>query len=125
MTREEALQRAEDSWDLAHDRWRVRGGKPKHATFEDHFETTADLILEVERQTREQALEPYRWRPIAEMHEDCGSCVLMDIDDAGDLAIGSNLDTDFDESLWTHFAEVPKLTNEEAEKLIAAMEPRP
>ena len=64
-----------------------------------------------------EALTPYRWRPIAEIHEDCGSCVLMDIEDPGYLEIGSNLDTDFDESQWTHFAEVPKLSSEEGDEL--------
>ena len=67
-------------------------------------------------------LDQYRWRPISEIHEDYGPCVLMNIEDAGYLEIGSNLDLDFDESLWTHFSEVPKLSTEEGERLIEEME---
>lgn len=63
----------------------------------------------------------YRWRPIKEIHEDFGPCVLMDLFVPGFLAIGSNIDVDFDEFQWTHFTEVPKLTNEEAEELQAKM----
>ena len=58
-----------------------------------------------------------KWRPISEIHEDFGPCVLIDIDDPGHMGIGNNLDPDFDESGWTHFAEAPKLTSEEAERL--------
>ena len=63
----------------------------------------------------------HEWRPISEIHEDFGSCVLMQIDDPGHVAIGSNLDLDWDESKWTHFAPVPHLTTEQAESLKAAM----
>lgn len=49
----------------------------------------------------------------------------MNIDDPGSLDVGSNLDDGFCSWDWTHFAEVPKLTNEEAERLMAAMEPKP
>jgi hypothetical protein len=65
----------------------------------------------------EKALAQYRWRPISEIHEDLGPCVLMRLDDPGYLEVGSNLDEDFNETGWTHFAEVPKLTHEEAERL--------
>lgn len=70
-------------------------------------------------------LDRYRWRPISEIHEDFGPCVLMNIDDPGKLGIGSNLQLDWEESKseWTHFAEVPKLTNEDAYKLKLAMFP--
>ena len=64
---------------------------------------------------------PCLWRPIAEIHEDFGPCVLMHIDDPGFLEVGSNLDSDFDETLWTHFAPVPKLTYDQAVALKQAM----
>lgn len=64
------------------------------------------------------------FRPIREIHEDYGLCILMHINDPGHLKLGSNLDLDFDESQWTHFAEVPKLTYEEAERLKAEREKR-
>lgn len=59
----------------------------------------------------------YRWRPIAEIHEDYGPVVLMDIHDPGSLQIGSNLETDFNESDWTHFSQIALLSHEEAERL--------
>lgn len=64
--------------------------------------------------------DPYRWRPIAELHEDYGPCVLINIADPGGLEIGSNLNTDYNESLWTHFSQIVPLSNEEAERLKAA-----
>lgn len=67
------------------------------------------------------ALKPYQWRPISEIHEDLGSCVLIDIEDPGYQEIGSNLDSGFDPTRWTHFAEVPKLTGKQALELITAM----
>jgi hypothetical protein len=73
--------------------------------------------LEEENSRLRKALEQYRWRPISEIHEDLGPCVFMCLDDPGYMEIGSNLDEDFEEAGWTHFAEVPKLTHEEAEAL--------
>lgn len=81
-------------------------------TFADS-QTIADL---------RKLLAHYEWRPIAKIHEDFGPCVLMNINDPGYMEVGSNLSTDYDESKWTHFAEVPKLTSEQAEKLILAMD---
>jgi len=75
-----------------------------------------------ERDALREQLAHYKWRPIADIHEDYGPCVLMRIDDPGYLEVGSNLDKDFNETGWTHFAEVPKLTIEEADDLAAAME---
>jgi hypothetical protein len=63
------------------------------------------------------ALEIYKWRPIEEIHEDMGPCVMMRLDDPGYLVVGSNLDEDFNEPGFTHFAQVPKLTIKEAEAL--------
>jgi hypothetical protein len=67
-----------------------------------------------------EALKPYQWRPISEIHEDCGPCVLINLLDGSDgyMEIGSVLDTDFNERDWTHFAECPKLSTEEANRLI-------
>lgn len=59
------------------------------------------------------------WRPISELHEDYGNCVLIDIEDPGHMKLGSNLDIDFDESEWTHFARIPALTTTEAERMLA------
>jgi hypothetical protein len=86
------------------------------------LEAWAHIAAQSERiAALEAALAHYRWRPISEIHEDFGSCVLMRIDDPGYMDIGSNLDEDFNEPGWTHFAEVPKLTTEEAEVLKAAL----
>lgn len=63
----------------------------------------------------------YRWRPIAELHEDYGPCVLMHIDDPGLLEIGSNLNLDYDESRWTHFSQIVPLTQEEADVMKEAL----
>lgn len=63
----------------------------------------------------------YCWRPIAELHEDYGQCVLMHIDDPGHMEVGSNLDVDFDASLWTHFAQIVPLGQEEYGRLREAM----
>lgn len=66
---------------------------------------------------------PYKWRPISEIHEDCGPCVLINlIEDGSHVEIGHVGDADFQIERWTHFAESPKLTTEEAEILIAAMQ---
>lgn len=64
----------------------------------------------------------YRWRPIREIHEDYGPCVAIDINDPGYQEIVSNLYKDYDETQWTHFAQLPELTNTEAERLIAELE---
>ena len=68
-------------------------------------------------------LDQYRWRPIEEIHEDMGPCVMMRIDDPGYFVIGSNLDEDFNEPGFTHFTQVPKLTTSEAEALAAKPAP--
>lgn len=65
------------------------------------------------------ALDRYRWRPIAELHEDYGDCVLINIKDPGYIKTGSNLDVDFDASLWTHFSQITPLSQEEYERLKA------
>lgn len=68
---------------------------------------------------------PCAYRPIAEMHEDHGPCVVIDIEDPGRMAIAHvcQLSPSFDEVLeWaTHFAPAPSLTSEQAEDLIAQM----
>lgn len=63
------------------------------------------------------------YRPIAQMHEDDGPCVVLNIEDPTDLQVAHVCDPDFDETLtWaTHFAPAPKLTCEQAEKLIEEM----
>lgn len=63
--------------------------------------------------------ERYRWRPISELHEDFGPCVLMDYIDPGYLEIGSNMDTDFNASDWTHFSQIVPLSHEDHEQMCA------
>ena len=46
------------------------------------------------------------WRPINEIHEDYGTCILLNTAD-GSVELGSNLDSGFSESEWTHFALIP------------------
>lgn len=71
------------------------------------------------------ARERYRWRPIAELHEDYGPCVLMHIPDPGYLEIGTNTDIDFDESQWTHFSQITPLSIEDGERMLAEHHDRP
>lgn len=74
----------------------------------------------MEENTRLKAeLAHYKWRPIAEIHEDFGPCVLMNIFGLEDAELGSSMDNDFDALRWTHFAEAPKLSNEDGERLLA------
>lgn len=65
------------------------------------------------------ALERARWRPISEMHEDFGTCICIDINDPGAMWLGNHCSLDWDESRWTHFAQIPSLTNEQAEAMKA------
>lgn len=76
------------------------------------------------RKDRERLTEldkRYRWRTIAEFHEDYGPCVVINIEDPGHLEIEWVTSLDYDESLWTHFSQIAPLSNEEAELMIAAM----
>lgn len=66
----------------------------------------------------ESLVDRYRWRPIAELHEDYGECVLLDITSVA-MSVGSSMDTDFDMLEWTHFSQITPLTTEEAERLKA------
>lgn len=59
----------------------------------------------------------YRWRPASEIHEGLGPCVLINIEDPGCMALGNNLDTDFEECGWTHFSQIPPLSNEDAKRM--------
>jgi hypothetical protein len=65
----------------------------------------------------------YRWRPISEIHEDLGQCVLINLRDCGYMKIGNNLDLDWDESEWTHFSQIVPMGQEEYERLKYQMEP--
>lgn len=67
------------------------------------------------------AINRYRWRPIADIHEDYGECILLDINDPGGPEIGNNCSLWFDEEDWTHFAQLPELTNEMADEMIAGL----
>lgn len=69
--------------------------------------------------TLEKFKEHYRWRPIEELHEDFGPCVLINlIEDPCYLVIGSNLNVDYDESQWTHFTQITPLWTEDAKDMI-------
>lgn len=62
-----------------------------------------------------------QWHPIEEMHEDDGPCVVIDMEDPGMLAIGHVCDIERDWEEWaTHFVKLPRLTEEDADRLIAA-----
>ena len=55
--------------------------------------------------------ERYRWRPIAELHEDMGVAAAINVnDDEPNMTLVHVCDKDFDESLWTHFARITPLT---------------
>ena len=63
--------------------------------------------------------EECQWRPIEEMHEDHGPCVVIDIEDPGRLAIGHICDIERDWEEWaTHFAKLPRLDHEDYERLL-------
>lgn len=62
-----------------------------------------------------------RWRPIAEIHEDYGPCVVIDIRDPGNLAVAEVCDDEWVLADWTHFAPIPSLTHEEAAEMLAAL----
>ncbi len=61
--------------------------------------------------------ERYRWRPIAELHEDMGSCVGIDIRDPGYVVVVHANDTEPDAHV-THFTRFAPLTNEQANVLL-------
>ena len=114
-------------------------GGTNYVGLEFRTEDLGDMVLTVQRklgktphQLRSEVegklaalQQSYRWRPIAEIHEDHGACVVLRVDDPGSLAVMSCLDENFDSDDWTHFAEVPKLTNEEAERLKGGDNVRP
>lgn len=66
-------------------------------------------------------LNRYRWRSIAEMHEDHGPCVVMHIENPGYMTVEHIQDTDygFDPACWTHFTQITPLSGEEGNKLLA------
>ena len=55
--------------------------------------------------------ERYRWRPIAELHEDFGPCVGININDPGYLVIVHANDCEPDEAV-THFTRFAPLSYE-------------
>lgn len=94
-----------------------------HSIATGHGDTIEALLLELGAHIkhREKELAQYHWRPIAEIHEDFGPCVVIDINDPGCFSLEWVTDLDFDEDDWTHFAVSPRLTNEDAERLKAEM----
>lgn len=67
------------------------------------------VIYELRAELKE-AREAVKWRPISEMHEDFGPCILVHSEDPGFLQIGTNLDTDYLDVEWTHFCKVPNMS---------------
>lgn len=73
------------------------------------------------------------WRLISEIHEDYGPCVCINlIRDQCYVEVHWCTEVEFNESDWTHFARVPQLLTENADRLIeeykqalAAKEPIP
>lgn len=66
------------------------------------------------------------WQPIAQIHEDHGTCVVIDIEDPGYIEVAhvcQETPIPFSDVLkWaTHFAPLPRLTNEDAERLLEEM----
>lgn len=104
-----------------------------------HLKERSDLIASEEMKMRdrykarsqawmEEALkisQRHSWRPIAQIHEDYGPCVLINLNDPGYIEIGSNLNTEFDESQWTHFTQISELTTNEADRLKSIMDNPP
>jgi hypothetical protein len=79
--------------------------------------------LKAERAKTAKLEALYRWRPISEMHEDYGPCVCINlIEDPCYLEIHWANDAGFEESAWTHFAQCPKLSTDDAEQLLAALQ---
>lgn len=65
----------------------------------------------------------YAFRPLSMAHEDFGPLVLVDIEDPGHIGISHACATDWEEATegMTHFAPVPELTTETAERLLREM----
>jgi hypothetical protein len=70
----------------------------------------------------EKDAERYRWRTVEEAHEDFGECVYIDINDPGNACIAHVCDLGYSDTVepFTHFAQLPKLTEQIAEELMAA-----
>ncbi len=78
---------------------------------------------EVARDLVNKMYERYRWRPIAELHEDFGPCVGINIHDPGYLVIVHANDIEQDE-LVTHFTRFAPLSCEQVDKMRAECPPR-
>ncbi len=85
---------------------------------DEYLATNKRLVAEWESERGNKSR--FTWRPISEIHEDYGLCVLMNINDPGDMKVGNNLDLDFDPIRFTHFHQVAPLTHEDAERLSQA-----
>lgn len=62
----------------------------------------------------------YKWQPIAEIHEDFGDVVLVNVNDCGFMRIGSCVVIDWDATKWTHFARYAPIGQEEYEYMMAS-----
>jgi hypothetical protein len=80
---------------------------------EEDYTKLVDAIVALQ-----EAKSKWSWRPIYEMHEGHGDCVVVDLrtPEFSGFQIKSRLDLDFREAEWTHFAELPKLTSKFVEK---------
>lgn len=75
----------------------------------------------VEKQLK-QAMERLRWRPISEIHEDNGDHIAFKFGkdgEAGDPTIVHNCNLYFDQDEYDICVPVPRLTQEEVERLLA------
>lgn len=66
--------------------------------------------------------ELHRWRPIAELHEDFGDVIVINVNDGeynAELAHVCN--RGFDASLWTHFSRITPLSTEQVESMRAGL----
>lgn len=66
------------------------------------------------------ALKRGEWRPISNVHEDHGPVILIDMRDPGHQLISHvcSRDWDVDSEGMTHFAQLPDLATETAERLL-------
>ena len=68
-----------------------------------------------------------KWRPITEVHEEFGPVVVIDANDPGGVTVQwpGEIALDDDGTRWTHFAELPLLTNEMGAAMMESLYERP
>lgn len=73
--------------------------------------------------TKSMLLSPehYQWRPIDEINEDYGTCVLINLFNDDGYTLGHVCDSNFNESDWTHFTRFTPLTIDEYDRLMSTL----